>query len=106
MTNPWKNMDTTQLYGALTSPNPERAIKELAAAKRALNLAANRARIKAGHRLMNEFHRRVNDTIETFKEEYGENYIDELRACPDLLGELVNDELIKQTKDYLEYCYD
>lgn len=106
MTNPWKNMDTTQLYNAMLSQNSDQAIQDLIKAKRALNLAANRARIKAGHRLMNEFHRRVNDTIETFKEEYGENYINELRACPDLLGELVNDELIKQTKDYLEYCYD
>lgn len=100
MTNPWKNMDTTQLFGAMLSQNPEQAMQELIEAKHALELAANRARVKAGHKLMNAFHQKIMNLIAEFDD------ADELRSYPYLMQEFDDKDFIKLIRDYMEYCYD
>lgn len=98
--NPWKNMNTGEIYNAMLSPNPEQAMQDLLKARRALNLTANRARIKAGKRLMNEFHKRIMNLIAEF------DSADELRSYPYLMQEFDDTEFIKLVRDYMEYCYD
>ena len=104
MTNVWKNMNTADLYGAMLSKNPEQAMRDLIKAKRALNLTANRARIKAGHKLMNAFHRRIMRLIEDFAD-YDDG-MERLRAYPYIVEEFDDEEFIKLIRDYMEYCYD
>lgn len=100
MTNVWKNMNTADLYGAMLSQNPEQAMRDLIKAKRSLKLAANRARIKAGHKLMNAFHHKIMNLIAEF------DNADSLRSYPYLMQEFDDEEFIKLIRDYMEYCYD
>ena len=79
MTTPWKDMQTGELYKALLSKDPEIALKQLQQSKRALTLTANRARIKAGYKLMNHFHHLLMDFIEEYQEDEGINYVNAMR---------------------------
>lgn len=106
MTNAWKNMNTADLYGALSAPNPQKAMDELLRAKRAMVLGANRKRVKVGQKVMNEFHRRLMNYIEEYKEEYGPNYREELKDLPNIWEVFEDDEFKELIKEYMEWCYD
>ena len=99
-------MNTADLYGALSAPNPQKAMDELLRAKRAMVLGANRCRIKAGYKVMNEFHHRIMDYIEEFKEGYGSNYREELKELPGIFEVFDDDEFKELIKEYMEWCYD
>lgn len=108
MTNPWKNMDTAAVYNALLKKDAGEALKDLAAAKRAFELSGERQRIKAGHKLMNEFHKTVMRLVRDYQEDYNENYLAELRHLPDadLMDNFCTPALIALIKNYMEYCCD
>lgn len=108
MTKPWREMQTGDLYKALLSKDPEVALKQLQATKRALRLTANRARIQAGHKLMNKFNQSLHHFIKGYQEDYGENYISALRefSAAEIIENIYDDDLDKLFKDYMEYCYD
>lgn len=65
-----------------------------------LNEIANRARIKAGHKLMNAFHRKIMNLIAEF------DNADSLRSYSYIIQEFDDEEFIKLIRDYMEYCYD
>ncbi len=108
MTNPWKEMQTGELYAALLSEDPEIALKQLQASKRALMLSANRARIKAGKKLMNYFHWQLMNFIERYQDDEEENYIEAMRelTAGEVIDNIRDDKLDELLKDYMEYCYD